>query len=186
MSRAAVDQLLYLVDQSFEGNGEHSLIADLRSLTPEDWNTIPPGGGRSIAHIVGHVLVCKLMYDHYAFGEARLNWLEPLAELLPGCDVDPRLTIDAIQRPPPDLAPRPDQLVAWLTESHRRLRNSVEGLDDAGLMEQRKLNWGGTAETRWIITVMIQHDLFHAGEINHLRALLQQNDRWAWESEAGG
>jgi hypothetical protein len=28
---------------------------------------------------------------------------------------------------------------------------------------------------------MIQHDLYHAGEINHIRALRQRNDRWAWE-----
>ena len=36
---------------------------------------------------------------------------------------------------------------------------------------------------RWIISVMIEHDVYHAGEINHLRALMQGNDRWAWISE---
>jgi hypothetical protein len=25
---------------------------------------------------------------------------------------------------------------------------------------------------------MIAHDFYHAGEINHLRALLQKTDRW--------
>jgi hypothetical protein len=39
-------------------------------------------------------------------------------------------------------------------------------------------NWGEQKETRWIITAMIQHDLYHAGEINHLRALIQGTDRW--------
>jgi hypothetical protein len=33
-------------------------------------------------------------------------------------------------------------------------------------------SWGELKETRWII----QHDLYHAGEINHIRALHQQND----------
>jgi len=37
-------------------------------------------------------------------------------------------------------------------------------------------------ETRWLIGVMIEHDLYHAGEINHLRALRHGNDRWAWET----
>ena len=29
---------------------------------------------------------------------------------------------------------------------------------------------------------IIQHDLYHAGEINRMRALRQENDRWAYES----
>lgn len=28
---------------------------------------------------------------------------------------------------------------------------------------------------------MIQHDLYHVGEINHLRSLRQGTDRWAYE-----
>jgi hypothetical protein len=42
-------------------------------------------------------------------------------------------------------------------------------------------NWGEQKETRWIITAMIQHDLYHAGEINHLRSLHRQTDRWAYD-----
>jgi hypothetical protein len=30
---------------------------------------------------------------------------------------------------------------------------------------------------------MIEHDLYHAGEINHLRSLRQGTDRWAHEME---
>ena len=37
-------------------------------------------------------------------------------------------------------------------------------------------------ETRWIIKSMIEHDLYHAGEDNRMRALGQRNDRWAHES----
>ena len=29
---------------------------------------------------------------------------------------------------------------------------------------------------RWFISVMIQHYCYHAGEINHIRALSQRND----------
>ena len=49
-------------------------------------------------------------------------------------------------------------------------------LDDAELLRHRMTNWGELKETCWIIAVMIQHDLYHAGEISHLRALHQQND----------
>jgi hypothetical protein len=41
----------------------------------------------------------------------------------------------------------------------------------------------GRRETRWIISVMIQHDLYHAGEINHVRSLLSGDDRWLFERE---
>jgi hypothetical protein len=34
-------------------------------------------------------------------------------------------------------------------------------------------------ETRQLIEVIIAHDFYHAGEINHIRATLQQRDRWA-------
>jgi hypothetical protein len=32
---------------------------------------------------------------------------------------------------------------------------------------------GTPIETRWIIMIMMQHDLYHAGVINHIRALHQ-------------
>jgi hypothetical protein len=54
----------------------------------------------------------------------------------------------------------------------------VAALTDDQLLEPRKTHWGGAAETRWIISVMIEHDVYHAGEINHLRAQRQGNDRW--------
>ena len=28
--------------------------------------------------------------------------------------------------------------------------------------------------------MLLRHDLYHAGKINHLRALAQDNDAWAW------
>jgi hypothetical protein len=32
-----------------------------------------------------------------------------------------------------------------------------------------------------MLIIMIAHDLYHAGEINHLRALLNGTDRWPYE-----
>ena len=70
-----------------------------------------------------------------------------------------------------------DEVVAWLTEGHHRLRNSVAALeDDAELLELRPSYWGEPRAIRWQINTMIQHDLYHAGEINHIRALHQEND----------
>ncbi len=44
MARAAVDELLDLLDEAFEGEDWHSLLANLRDVAPEEWGgvTIEP------------------------------------------------------------------------------------------------------------------------------------------------
>lgn len=166
MSRVGVELLRYLLGESFDGNEEHSLLGNLRSVEPADWDSLPPGGSRSIRDIVAHVGGCLYMYENHAFGDARLTWTESLVE-----------------GPAPRGEPVPvDTVLAWLHEGNQRLDASVAALDDAALTESRRAPWGAMAETRWLISVMIEHNLYHAGEINHLRALRHRADRWAHES----
>ena len=167
MSRAGIDQLLYLMDSAFEGvEGQgHALMANLRSVTEEDWSSVPPKGDRSIAHIVAHVAAAKHMYDHYAFGEGRWTWNDPPFS-------DEALFVH--EHPMPELT-------GWLKEGQRVLREHVAALEDSELLTPRKTNWGELYETRRIIAIMIEHDLYHGGEINHIRALRQGTDRWAWQ-----
>jgi hypothetical protein len=167
MSRVALDQLLYLMDEAFDAEGhEHSLLANIRSVKEDDWTWVPPGAGRSISEIVAHVGICKYVYDNHAFGDASMRWDRPRS--LPGIRPDASI----------------DEVVMWLREGQRMLRTSVDGLQsDEELLKLRASNWGQMYETRWLISVMIEHDLYHAGEINHIRALRQGNDRWAWETD---
>ena len=165
MATAAVDQLLYLVDEAFEGEDWHSLLGNLRDVAPEEWRWVPPGGQRSIRDLVQHVGSCKLMYDNHAFGDATLDWEQPLVA------GDGNLADAA-------------SAIVWLREGHARLRRSIADLDDAELLRPRRTNWGELKETRWIVAVMIQHDLYHAGEINHLRSLYRRDDRWEHERES--
>jgi hypothetical protein len=157
MTVVAVEHLVYLLDEAFEGEDWHSLLGNVRSVTPGHWLWVPPGGSRSIRDIIGHVGSCKLMYENHAFGDASLSWEHPLVS---GVDV----LGDAASA------------VAWLREGHARLRGSVASLGDADLVQARRTNWGEMKETRWIIATMIQHDLYHAGEINHIRALACGDD----------
>lgn len=174
MSRAIVEQLLYLMDEAFEGADEEDLLGNLRSVTPADWAAVPPGGARSIRQIVGHIGACKYMYDNHAFGDARMTWddaaggLNVSMEDLQSRALDPELPMDGV--------------IEWLGEGHRRLRGHVAALDDSELLAPRHPPEGEARETRWIIANMIRHDGYHAGEINHLRALMQSNDQWAWET----
>jgi len=168
MGKSGVEQLLYLLDEAFEGNEEHSLLGNLRTVTPDDWLWVPPGGARSISQIVRHAGGAKYMYENHAFGDGSLTWSDPLLE---GPEEEDK-AVPAVER-----------LIEWLRKGQRRLRDSIAALDDDELARPRKTHWGELAETRWIISVMIEHDLYHAGEINHIRALRQKNDRWAWDQE---
>ena len=164
MSTAAVDQLLYLLDLAFAGEDWHALLGNLRDISAEEWRWRPPGGSRSIRDIVEHVGSCKVMYEDYAFGDGTLGWDD--AVVTGGDAMEDASTA-----------------LAWLRDVHDRLRRCVTELDDVELAKPRMTNWGESRETRWIVAVMIQHDLYHAGEINHLRSLYRGDDRWEHERE---
>ena len=117
--------------------------------------------GRSIFELVQHVGECKYVYDNHAFGDGSMHWRH-------------RGTVPTIDRELPIPA-----VVDWLREGRRSLRDHVAAFDeDSELLRPRPANWGQSYETRWLINVMIQHDLYHGGEINHIRALAQDTDRW--------
>jgi len=159
-----------------EADQEHSLLGNLRSVPEDRWLWVPPGGSRTVQQIVGHVGACNYMYDNYAFGDRRMTWDEPAVAL--GC------TMEELQSSPSIMdEPSPEHIIAWLNEGHRRLRQHISVLDDDDLSKPRRRPEGEMKETRWIIAVMIGHDLYHAGEINHVRALMQGRDGWAWIAE---
>jgi len=161
-SRTTIDTLAWLIQDAFEGDPSHSLRANLRDLRDEDWTALPPDGGRSIADIIEHVAWSKWMYEDYAFGSAIMRGDQP--PLIPANG--------ARSRPH-------DELLKWLMDGHQRWLASVRALgDDTELDHDRLTNWGERLPTGVIIRIMIFHDLYHAGEINHMRALIQGTDRW--------
>jgi len=160
-----IDTLCWLIEDAFRGGQAQALLRNLADLREQDWTAIPPGGGRSIADILEHVGWCKWMYEDYAFGPATMRGDQP--PLVPGGG--------ARSRPH-------HELVAWLETGHDKWLASVRALkDDAELDQQRLTNWGELMPTLEIIRIMIGHDYYHAGEINHLRSLIQGTDRWEYE-----
>ena len=163
-SRSSIETLAWLIEDAFQGDPDQSLLANLRGLRDEDWTALPPGAGRSIADVLEHVGWSKWMYEDYAFGGASLRGDQP-----------PLIPANGEQSRPPT------ELLAWLTEGHQKWLASVRGLsDDSELDRDRLTNWGDHLPTRVIIRIMIGHDFYHAGEINHIRALLQDTDRWPY------
>jgi DinB family protein len=165
-SRTAVDTVVWLSEDAFEGDPEHSLLANLRDLHDEDWTALPAGANakRSIAEIVEHVAWAKWMYTDYAFGPASLAGDQPPMVPAGGARSRPR-----------------DELLAWLGEGHGRWLAAVRALaDDSELDRPRLANWGEYLATRTLVRILLAHDLYHAGEINHLRALLHGSDGWPY------
>jgi len=165
--RGGIEALLYLMDEAFRGPGiedsneSQALLPNLASVPDAAWRGLPPGTARSIEAIALHVGACKVMYADYAFGSGTLDWDQP-----------------EVQPWPEDEAPMAE-VIPWLEAVHARLADHVAALaDDAELDRPRLANWGERRPTRWLISVMITHDAYHAGEINHLRSILGPDDRW--------
>lgn len=167
MGDTAVQQMLYLLHEAFEGQSEHTqhaLLSNLKSVKDDEWPWVPAKGGRSIFDIVRHIGECKYIYDNHAFGDGSMRWDRPGSIL----------TIE--------LGQTPAQIIEWLKAGQRTFTEHVRALaDDDELLAPRKANWGEEYETRFLINTIIQHDLYHAGEINHIRSLRQETDKWAWQ-----
>jgi uncharacterized damage-inducible protein DinB len=160
-----IDTLSLIIESAFDGDSSDSLMSNLKNVREQDWTALPPGGGRSIADILEHIGWCKWMYEDYAFGTASLKGDQPPIIPAGGARSRPK-----------------DELLEWLKAGHRKWLVSVRSLNnDAELERDRLTNWGERFPTRTIIQMMIGHDYYHAGEINHLRSLLQGTDRWEYE-----
>jgi uncharacterized damage-inducible protein DinB len=168
-SRVEVESLVRLLDHileeqasEFGWNHWHSLIRNLSTTRNEDWNALPVGAGRTIRELVIHIGRGFLTYGDHAFGGGTRTWGD-----------------DAIDGLEPGETPA--ETITWLRASHGEFRNGLAALTDKDLDTLRPAPWGVTLEIRRLVEIMIQHPLYHIGEINHIRALLQGNDDWDHE-----
>jgi hypothetical protein len=132
MTRTAIEQLVFMMDSAFEGDPArpdqswHAVLVNLRSVTPEDWDWIPPGGRRTIRRLLLELGTCKYVCDNQAFGDGSVDWAGSIRALN---------------------IPSNDDMLAWLREGHRRLRDSVAALeDDMQLLEPRPSYWGAARD----------------------------------------
>ncbi|MCC6238589.1 MAG: DinB family protein, partial [Dehalococcoidia bacterium] len=147
--RDQVEQLRWLLDSAFE-HSEHSLLTSVAAVRDKHWSVVPEGAGRSVGAILGHVGGAKYMYENFAFGDGSYE-----------------------NGQPPVVAPTGrEAAIEWLREGHRRFTSSLVAVTDLRLAEERLTPWRGRLELRDIVRIVIEHDLHHAGEVNHLRALL--------------
>ena len=154
-----LDALLFVARQAFDGDPRHSLVANLNSVTEAEWRVPAPGGARTIADIALHVASAWLAYAAALKGApGDAAWAEV-----------GRHSSDSL-----------DQLRTWQFDAQARWLAAVTAAAGAG--ERQPTPWDGALPLREIVARLVAHDFYHAGEINHLRGLLQGKDRWAWEA----
>jgi hypothetical protein len=159
MGRTGIEQFLYMMDSAFEGEDWHSVLKNLRSVNAKEWDWVPPGGVRTIRFLIHDLGECKYVYDSHAFGDASVHW-------------DKEGTIP----PVPDGASTAE-IIEWLRAAQSLLRSHLAAMpDDEALTEEVMSQWGFLVERRYLIWSVIEHDLYHAGEINHIGALARGND----------
>ena len=125
-SRVVLEYLLWQLDQSFDGKPEHSLMANLSSVTGADLDKLPPGGGRTMRDLIVHCGSVKAMYVNHAFGDAtRTFWT--------AWDQGGLINEASFE-----------DLMDWLERTHGDLINQVHLLaTDAELASLRPTYWGG-------------------------------------------
>jgi uncharacterized damage-inducible protein DinB len=169
-NRTGIETMLYLLDEAFRGPGieesneSQALMPNLRSVPDSAWHALPNGASRSIEAIAIHVGACKVMYADYAFGGGTLQFGT--------AEVEPWRTGES------EMA----DVLPWLERVHGAFVGHVAALRDDGELDRpRRANWGEDRPTRWLVAAIITHDAYHAGEINHLRSLLGDDDRWRFQ-----
>lgn len=165
MGRSGIEQWLYAFDRSLEGDPAtparnwHALAVNLASIDPADWDWAPEGGHRTVRQLLEELGGAIRVYVSQGWGDRSVHWD------IPG----------SLQGPAEGESP--EGWLEWVREGNRLFRACIESLtDDRQLLERRLSPQGEMQETRWLIATTIEHNLYHSGEINHIRALRQGDD----------
>jgi hypothetical protein len=162
MARAAVAALLELIDEAYDRRSWHgpNLRGSLRGITAAQAAWRPAPGRHCVWELAVHAAYWKYAAWRRLGGEKRgsfartgSNWFDAAAE------------------PSPARWRKDLQLLA---ECHARLRERVGGLSDADLARQAA---GGQETVGRLVRGVAAHDLYHAGQIQLLKRLLETRQR---------
>jgi uncharacterized damage-inducible protein DinB len=169
VGRTAIQTMLAMANQAYRSDPWSALRRNIESVTAEEWDVRPATWSVAEFGTQPELSICdialhtgaKYMYVDRAFGQAKLEWAD-------------------IGAPPTrDMA----AVLAWLDEAHRLLTEGLAALqDDADLAEQRQSPRRAPMRRSELISIIINHDLYHAGEINRQRALIRGAEGWNWKT----
>ena len=165
MPRTSIELLIGALEDAYRSGRFHALLENLRDVRDEEWTARPAEhdvevfgepSDLSIADLVKHVGEAKQMWANHAFGDGSLDWASAA---------------------PPSM--EREAMLAWLDDAERGFVAGVTALeDDSELEVERQAHWGRPMRTAEIISIVINHDLYHSGEINRQRTLIRGSSGW--------
>ena len=153
------------MEAAYRADPFHALRRNVESVRPDEWDVRPAEWSKdefgeqpelSICDSTLHIAGAKFMYADRAFGDASLEWAD-------------------IALPPRDMP----SVLAWLDEGHSLIARGLAALeDDAELEAERPAPWRVPMRRDALLGIIINHDLYHSGEINRQRALMRGAVGW--------
>lgn len=166
MSRVLIEHYQAVFEAAYRIDPFHAFRKNLAAAAPEEWDVRPSDWSRaefgdrpelSICDIAFHVGGALVMYADRAFGEARLEWGD--------------LAVPSSRDMP--------AVLAWLDEVHSAFAVGIAALaDDSELARMRQAPWRAPLTRAQLIGLMVNHELYHSGEVNRQRALLRGSTGW--------
>lgn len=147
------------LEEAYRGSRFHSFLSSLKGVTEEDARWLPPHY-RGFPHMSGSILNLayhtggdKFVLMSHSFGDASETWEVVEARFMTlGGDIAAAKTL--------------------AEEGHAKVLATLAQLDEAALEEIRPYYGGKTFTARQIFQIVMEHDIYHAGQINFLRNLL--------------
>lgn len=143
VAQPRVTALLRRFDRAWQ-DSPLSVEENMHGLTEEEANWRPTAGVRSIRELLVHLGIGKAVVMNRCFADQTLNFTDVKAP-------------EAWRK-----------LLRWLTEQHEGLRKPLGFLQDEQLSAERAI-FGQMLAIEQIIEANIEHDFYHAGEINRIR-----------------
>lgn len=167
MTRIAIELMSGRMEAAYRADPFHAFRKNVASVRPEEWDLRPAEWSTeefgtqpelSICDLVLHVAGAKHMYADRLFGPAALEWTD--------IHVPASRAMDAT--------------LAFLDEGHRLLADGLAALgDDGDLAAERPAPWRAPMKRDVLLGIVINHDLYHSGEVNRQRALIRGAAGWA-------
>jgi hypothetical protein len=166
MSRIAIELWERRLEAAYRTDPFHAVRRNLESVRSEEWDVRPAAWNvdvfgtqpeLSICDIALHVGGPKFMYAARLAGNNDLDWQ----------DIQPPPTLDM------------DSVLAWIDEAHRTLEAALAAIeDDAELAAERLAPWRRPLRVEDLLSIIVNHDVYHSGEINRQRALIRGAEGW--------
>jgi hypothetical protein len=166
MGRIVIEVFEWRLEAAYRGDPFHAVRRNLASVLPAEWDLRPATWSKeifgedpelSICDLAFHIGGPKYMYADRAFGNGSLEW----GDIKPPASREMAIVLE------------------WMDAGHQLLADGLKRLtDDDELSAQRQAPWRTPMSRMQLVALVINHDVYHSGEINRQRSLIRGAEGW--------